>query len=98
MEVRIASRVMGTELQTDGPFARLGSKRKDQTASLGTTAASSGPPQNSVEPGLAEKCFTEGLPAVSTHQLEFCYSGIGIPSSIAILIGGSATRYITSLL
>lgn len=67
---------MGSELPTDGPFARFKSSPK-----LNATTASpkSEQPRSEALPSqtLGDQFFSEGRPAVATNKLNFSYPGIG---------------------
>ena len=67
---------MGTELPTEGPFARLSTRTcapDEPTTSKPATSHSSA----STTVRQHAKTLEPGHSAVRTHHLEFCYPGIG---------------------
>ena len=67
---------MGSELPTDGPFARFKSSPK---LNASTASPKLDQPKLEALPSrtLGDQFFSEGRPAVSTNDLNFSYPGIG---------------------
>jgi len=71
----------GSELPTEGPFARFKANAPvESTSTSSPSTATPAQPKHAQGRVTGRSLHEEGRPAVETHNLEFCYPGIGEPS------------------